>query len=131
MKRLIPLIFISSCTIHPSAYNPATGEFVSLGGSLGTKTTKESAYAQTSNGVIAYGIEGKDETIGVKYYFLEEAIGEIANAVTHSVNSVEGTKRAIGAQGVRRSAINADRAVRLKALEIPAAEVAPVVPPIP
>lgn len=128
MKRLLPLIFISSCTMHPSAYNPQTGEFVSLGGSLGTKTTKESAYAQTSNGIIAYGIEGKDETIGVKYYFLEEAIGEIANAVRQSIGTVEGTKRAIGAQGVRRSAINADRAVRLKALEIPATEALPLVP---
>src|SRR6187551_2803675 len=112
MKRLIPLVFLSSCTIHPSSYNPATGEFVSLGASLGTKTTKESAYAQTSTGeTIAYGIEGKDETIGVKYYFMEEAIGEIANAVRQSIGTVEGTKRAIGAQGVRRSAINADRAV--------------------
>ena len=127
MKTLLLPLLLCSCTIHPMAGNKLTGEYVWMGGSLATKTVKEAAFAQTSAGPIGYAIDGKDETLAPKYYFMEKAIGELANQAVQGFKSYEGTRRMLGAQSVRRAGISADRATRLAAIkaEVPAAEIAP------
>src|SRR6187551_3246408 len=134
MKLLAPLLMLcgSSCTLPCTMYNAQTGEHVTLGGSLATKTTKESAFAVSASGtVLGYNIDGKDETLGPKYYFMWQTVGEIANAARQAYSSANATKRALGAQQVQRVGINADRAVRLKALEPVLPEVAPTIPTVP
>ena len=130
---LLLLVMLTSCTVHPGIYNAQTGEHVFLGGSFGSKTTSESAFAVSSSGSsIGYSMEGKDETLLPKYYFMEKAIGEMANAARQAFSSSNLTKRALGEQGVRRAGINANRAIQLKTLETALPEAAaPIIPTVP
>ena len=118
LLALLPLLALSGCAVHPGIYNRDTGEHIFLGGSIGTKTEKESAMAMSANGtMIAYGMTGSDQTLIPKGYFAWQTIGELATAARQAFSSANVTRRALGAQSVRKVAIRADRAVQLKALD--------------
>jgi len=119
MKMLLPLmLMLPGCTLPSTLHNRDTGEWITLGGSLGTRTQKEQAVAVSSTGtMISYGITGKDETIIARDYFLLQGVGELATAARQAYQSSNITRRALGAQQVQKVGIRADKAVRLKALE--------------
>lgn len=60
----------TSCTIHPFVVTSANGtQTASLGGSLATKSTKESASITMRDGtVIKYSASDRDETVVPKAY---------------------------------------------------------------
>ena len=125
MKLLLFLILlIPSCTIHPFAYNPETGEMTSLGASALTKSATEGAYAYTPSGSpMGYFINGKDETYLPKAYFWEKGISSVAGHVKDGYRTAQSTRRILGGQSVSKLGIRAARDVRLAEIAVP-----PVVP---
>ena len=126
---LLLSVILTGCTLPSTLYNTQTGEHVTLGGSLGTRSAKEQAVAVSASGtMLSYSIEGKSETDLAKFFFAEKAIGELATAARQAFSSANVTRRALGAQSVRKVAIRADRAVQLKALDavVPEATLLPV-----
>jgi hypothetical protein len=131
MKSLLPLILLlSSCTVHPFAYNPTTGEYVSNGASVLTKSLYEDGYARTSSGTeLAYRIQGKDETYLPKAYFWEKGISTAVGHAAGSFRTAESSRRILGQQSVNKLGIRAARDVRLAEIAVPA-EV-PIIPTVP
>lgn len=129
---ILPLL--SSCTVHPFAYNPTTGEMTSLGASVGTRSTDESAYAYTPSGTpMGYHIVGKDETVLGKAYFWERGITAVSGNILNGFRSAQATDRIISSHGVQKAGIKAVRDVRLAEIAVPPeVPVVPVVPvPVP
>ena len=127
MKALLLLsaiTLLSSCTVHPYAYNPTTGEFVSAGGSLATRSDFEQAYAETSSGTrLGYQMWGKDETVVPRAYFWEKGITSVAGTALNGYRTAQSTRRILGGQSVQKLGIRAARDVRLAEIAVP-----PVVP---
>ena len=126
---LLPVLGLTSCTVHPFAYNPQTGEMTSLGMSVLTKSTSEQAVAYTPGGLpMSYAIAGKDETVIGKYYFLEKGISSIAGNALSAYRTAQSTERILSGHSVERLGIRATRDVRLAEIAIPEVPVVPTIP---
>jgi hypothetical protein len=92
-KLKLPLIIalmacassLTACTIHPFAIQRGNGggEYVSLGGSILTKSTEESAEATTASGTrLAYRKTGSDEATAANTFILSGGVKDMTSAFT-------------------------------------------------
>jgi hypothetical protein len=124
---LLVMLALPACTIHPMAYNPGTGEFVSTGSSLATRSTQEGGFARTAAGTeLGYYINGKDETVVPRAYFWERGITSVAGTVLNGFRTAQSTERILSGHSVQRAGIRAARDVRLAEIAVPPVTELPV-----
>jgi hypothetical protein len=121
---LLVMLALPACTVPQFAYNPGTGEYVSNGGSLMTKSTDEEAFAQTASGtILSRRIIGKDETVVPRAYFWEKGISTAVGHAAGAFRTAESSRRILSGHSVQRAGIRAARDVRLAEIAVPATEV--------
>jgi hypothetical protein len=115
------LALLPACTVKPTIRSGQT--VVTLGGSIFTKTTGETASYSGPLGNLNYSTATNDETVVpgkiVNYYGIKSAV----NGATAALRTTESTKRILGAQQVSkeatRSAADVEKLRILNPVEIP------------
>lgn len=130
MKSLLFLcLILPACTVRPTIRSG--DQLVTLGGSIFTKSSSETASYSGPLGTMSYADFGKDETVIpgkiINYYGIKAAV----DATTASMRAKESTTRVLGQQDVQKQTIqSAERVESLKILN-PVEEAIPaaVIPP--
>ena len=129
MKALLLFcLILPACTVRPTVRN-AAGDMATLGGSIFTKSSSETAYYKGPLGEMGYSDLGKDETVIpgkiVNYYGVKAAI----DGATASMRTQESTTRILAKEETKKAGIqSAERVESLKILN-PVEEAAPVFNP--
>ena len=127
LKLLPILVLLPSCTVRPMI--KAGDSFVSLGGSIFTKSANESASYSGPLGTLRYADTGKDETVIpgkiVNYYGIKAA----TDAATSMLRTKESTTRILAKEQTSRAATKSAADVEKLKILNPVEEAAPAVVP--
>lgn len=127
MKALLLFcLTLTACTVRPTVRN-AAGDMATLGGSIFTKSSSETAYYKGPLGEMGYADFGKDETVIPAKYLNFKGIEATLNAATSSMRTKESTTRVLAKEETKKVGIqSAERVETLKILN-PVEEAAPSV----
>ena len=105
MKALLLLPFLlPACTVRPSI-KMADGSIATLGGSIFTRSTGETASYSGPLGTMAYTDMGKDETVLPSKYFNFKGLKATIDGATAATRTNASTERILGEQSVQKQAI--------------------------
>ena len=129
MKALLLLTFLlPACTVRPSI-KMADGSVATLGGSIFSKSTTETAFYKGPLGEMGYTDYGKDETVIPGKVVNFWGIRATLDAATASMRTQESTTRILAKEETKKTAIkSAEKVESLKILN-PVEEAAPVFNP--
>ena len=129
MKALLLLPFLlPACTVRPSI-KMADGSVATLGGSIFSKSTTETAFYKGPLGEMGYTDYGKDETVIPGKVVNFWGIRATLDAATASMRTQESTTRILAKEETKKTAIkSAEKVESLKILN-PVEEAAPVFNP--
>lgn len=104
MKRIlvIPIAFLAGCTVKPTIRSGDT--VVTLGGSIFTKTTNETASYTGPLGTLNYSTASNDETVVPNKGITAWTTAEITRALSNAYDTSEATKVTLGEQEVSKTA---------------------------
>jgi hypothetical protein len=126
MKPILLLcLALPACTVRPVM--KSGDSYVSLGGSIFSKSTSETASYSGPLGNLSYADAGKDETVipakVVNYY----SVKAISEAATSMFRTSESTTRILAKEETSRAATSSAAEVESLKILNPVEEVAPVV----
>ena len=126
MKPILLLcLALPACTVRPII--KSGDAYVSLGGSVFSKSTSETASYSGPLGNLSYADAGKDETVMpakvVNYY----SVKAISEAATNMFRTSESTTRVLAKEETSRAATSSAAEVESLKILNPVEEVAPVV----
>lgn len=127
MKAILPfLLLLPACTVRPTIRD-ASGNMATLGGSIFSKSSSETASYSGPLGTMSYTDFGKDETVipgkVVNYWGIKATI----DGLTATTRAKESTTRILSKEDTKRQAIQStERVDSLKVLN-PVEEAAPSV----
>ena len=127
LKLLTILVLLPSCTVRPMI--KVGDSFVSLGGSVFTKSANESASYSGPLGTLRYADNGKDETVipgkVVNYWGLKAAI----DGATSAMRTKESTTRILAKEETKKVGLKTAADVEKVKILNPVEEAAPAVVP--
>lgn len=120
---LLICFLTSACTVHPTI-RTSSGDIVSLGGSLGTKRTGDSASYSGAHGTLTYTSATNDETLIPRAYITGTNIKAGLAATTTQLGRAEVTKRALAKEETARVGIKSAASVEKLRITNPLPEAA-------